>query len=580
MILKALYDYYHRSGNLPPMGFERKEICFIIVIDEDGNFKRIEDTRDDEGTPMLFVVPRGEKRSGTTPKAQLLWDNIEYVLAVPKEDNDSAKGKAQEKNKAFVERCRSIADAMHNVKEFQAICAFYEKGISQVETASNWNDVLKERTRNISFRLESSLTIIPSIDKVEEYLSTNDRSKDSISQYCLVTGEKKLIVRLTAATPIRGSKSTAGLITFKEDKGYDSYGKTQCYNAPISVEAEFYISTAINTLLSNDSRNKFTIGDRTFLFWASKNDDACSEVENSFFDFLGNANADNPNANIAEVKELWKSIWSGIEQSSTDSRFYMLGLAPNAARIAVVYWNECSLKEFAGRILQHFADMEIVDIRKEKKPYMGIYSMLSAVTLEGNPSDVQPNLPEAVLKSIVQGLPYPFTLYSSCIRRINAEMSKKDKSGKLINSCTIARMGIIKAYLNRLNNNEIHNEMDINNLNVGYLCGRLFAVLDRKQEKGSKNNSGSVVRSIKERYMSAASTTPAVVFSRAINLARYYEDKLKARDAEDLESILQEILTKMPTTGFPAHLDLQDQGRFFVGYYQQRAHFFKDDDNK
>lgn len=576
MILKALYDYYHRSGDLPPMGFEKKEIYFIIVIKEDGTFVRIEDTRDGK-TPKSYIVPRSETRT-VGIKANLLWDNAEYVLAVPKEITESDKKKlseeefnklqkkyeenAQNKKTAFVNRCRQIADAMPNVTEFNAICAFYDKGINQISDADNFETLLKERTRNITFQLEYALDIIPSIKAVIDYLSANDKeSKESNLQYCLVTGKKGTPVRLTTSTSIPGSQATASLVAFQKSSGYDSYGKEQCGNAPISEEAEAAYVTALKKLTAKDSKNKFYIGNRTFLFWASNTKQESQEVEEGFFALLGNTNVDDPNKNIAKVKKTMKSIWSGLTVTSSDDRFYILGLAPNAARIAVIYWDDCSLKDFAGKILQHFDDMEIVDNRRERKPYAGIYSMLSAVTLGGKSSDAQPNLPEAVLKSIVQGLPYPFPLYSSCLRRICAEQG----------ATTIARTAIIKAYLNRLNNynNKLKTMLDKENNNQGYLCGRLFAVLDKIQEDANHINS------IRERYMNAASTTPSSVFATILNLSSHHAEKLNEGSKVFYEKLKQEIIGNMASDGFPAHLDLQDQGRFFVGYYQQRADFFK-----
>lgn len=617
MILKALYDYYHRSGDLPPMGFEKKELYFIIVIKEDGTFVRIEDTREGK-TPKSYIVPCGETRSSGV-KANLLWDNVEYVLGLSKEfgnvvkcieilksivkeiddrkilnNNDArtylgeliekaqnisvsddakkavsiqkaflkSETDAQKKNEAFVERCRAIFNEYSNVVEFQAICSFYDKGVQQVESDSKWVDVLKENTRNISFQLEHASEIIPSIEFVKDYLSANNDGCDiSNLQYCLVTGEKGVPVRLTKSTSIPGSQATASLVAFQKSSGYDSYGKEQCGNAPISEEAEAAYVTALKKLTAKDSRNKFYLANRTFLFWASNTKKESQEVEEGFFALLNNSNTDDPNRNIAKVKETMKAVWSGLTTTTSDDRFYMLGLAPNAARIAVVYWNECSLKDFAGKILQHFDDMEIVDARKDKKPYAGIYSMLGAVTLGGKSSDAQPNLPEAVLKSIVQGLPYPFSLYSSCIRRICAEQG----------ATTIARVAIIKAYLNRINNNDkkLKVMLDKENTNQGYLCGRLFAVLDKIQEDANHINS------IRERYMNAASTTPSSVFATILNLSSHHAEKLNEGSKVFYEKLKQEIIGNMSSDGFPAHLDLQDQGRFFVGYYQQKADFFK-----
>ena len=210
--------------------------------------------------------------------------------------------------------------------------------------------------------------------------------------------------------------------------------------------------------------------------------------------------------------------------------------------------------------------MEIVDTRKDKKPYVGLHSILGNVTLGGKSSDATPNLPDAVVKSIFQGLPCPASLFQACIRRIRAEQS-----------VNIGRAAIIKAYLNRLNNNnnkKLDIMLDKENQNQGYLCGRLFAVLDKIQEDA--NN----IHSIRERYMNSASATPAMVFATILNLSTHHQEKLNEGKQVFYEKLKQEIISKLDANGFPAHLDLQDQGRFFVGYYHQRQAFFMGKENR
>ena len=196
---------------------------------------------------------------------------------------------------------------------------------------------------------------------------------------------------------------------------------------------------------------------------------------------------------------------------------------------------------------------------------MSLRSMISAVTLGGKVADATPNLADAVVKSIFEGLPYPQTLFASAIRRIRAESGEKDK-----NAVHITRAAIIKAYLNRLNNNEqkIKRMLDKDNNNQGYLCGRLFAVLDKIQEDANNQHS------IRERYMNAASATPATVFATILNLSSHHAENLNEGRKIYFEKIKQEIIDKISADGFPSHLDLQDQGRFFVGYYHQRQDFF------
>ena len=390
---------------------------------------------------------------------------------------------------------------------------------------------------------------------------------------CLVTGKKVKPVSTTYSTFILGGKSNAKLVSFQESSGYDSYGKKKGLNAPISEEAEFKYTTALLGMLSRQSRNRFTIGDRTFVFWASRNDEAGQKAEESIFNLFGfSAQEDNPNRNIEQVRKVFTSIYSGEIRTASDDTFYILGLAPNSARIAVTYWAEVPLKEFAGTICKHFNDMEIVDTRSEKKTYMSLRNILSTVTLGGKVSDATPNLPDAIVKSIFQGLPYPQTLFASCIRRVRAESSDKDRY-----PVNITRAAIIKAYLNRLNNHQIKIKvmLDKDNNNQGYLCGRLFAVLDKIQEEANNQHS------IRERYMNSASSTPAAVFSTILNLSNHHVENLKNEGRKIyFEKLKQEIISKIDADGFKAQLDLQDQGRFFIGYYHQRQDLFtRNEDN-
>ena len=559
MILKALYDYYNRCDNLPAKGMEVKEIGFLIVLSPEGQFLRFEDCRTGKDSSRVYLVKKHVGRSSAAV-ANYLYDNSSYVLGF----SDKSSEKDQLYFDTFREKVDSIAELYPDNKDIKAIQSFYrnsrEKIIEIVSQDPLWEDIKKNLSKKystFSFRIEGDLKIVAEKKEVLQL----EECDTSDAKLCLVTGEYGVPVDTTTATMIPGRQATAKLVAFQVNSGYDSYGKSKCGNAPISENAEFAYTTALNSLLQKGSRNKFSLGSRTFVFWASNNNEASLEAEDSLFDLLGFSEEvnDDPNANIMKVRKVFESIYSGVLKTGLDDKFYILGLAPNSARIAVVYWSENTLKDFAEKILDHFCDMEIHDTRKEKKPYMGVREMISSVTLGGKMSDATPNLPEAVVKSIFQGLPYPATLYSACIRRIRAEQK-----------LTITRAAIIKAYLNRQNNNskKIDIMLDKGNTNQGYLCGRLFAVLDKIQEDA--NN----ISSIRERYMNAASATPSSVFATILNLSVHHSEKLDDSRRIYFEKLKQEIIEKLPANGFPAHLDLQDQGRFFVGYYHQRQDFF------
>ena len=583
MILKALYDYYNRCGDdIVPMDMAYVDFYYSIVLDEKGNFIRLEPLGGDSGLPLLTFRP--EERT-SAPVPHCMGDHAGYILGLKevkaKDNFDYAKEMTRNEKTltAFKKDVEYFFNILPDNSFVQAIHAFYKKfsleTINAIKHDSHWGDFCKYLAKNITFSVIGINGYAASDNEILQ-VKKQSKSNENKKAVCLITGVKEKPVNTTYSSFILGGKSNAKLVAFQVNSGYDSYGKKMGLNAPISEEAEFKYTTALLKLLSKNSRNKFRIGDRSFIFWASSNSEAAEQTEGSLFDLLGytEEEGDDPNAKIEQVRKVFTAIYSGSLKTSLEDRFFILGLAPNSARIAVVYWSESSLREFAGKILQHFKDMEIIDTRKEGKPYMGIKDMLAAVTLSGKQSEATPNLPEAIVNSIFQGTPYPFTLFSACIRRIRAESGSHDKK-----AIRIARMAIIKAYLNRTNSNnkKIEIMLDKSNTNQGYLCGRLFAVLDKIQEDANG------ISSIRERYMNAASATPDSVFATIINLSSHHMEKL-TNDGKKIffEKMKQEIMDKIPASGFPAHLDLQDQGRFFIGYYHQRQEFFtkKEEENK
>ncbi len=562
MILKALYDYYQRSGEeVAPLGLEYKQIGFIIVLDKDGHFLRFEDRRLDKKSAQQFLVMKSVGRS-SAPVANYLYDNSQYVFGYSdKGDLDSMRKYFD----TFKSKVAEIYGMYSENKAIQAVFAFYQQEPSAMVEAMQqdalWDDIAKNLNKKystFSFLIDGDTEIVASKRDLMNLATPEDTVEGKL---CLVTGKHSKTLEVTTATMIPGSQATAKLVAFQVNSGYDSYGKTKGNNAPISEDAEFAYTTALNHMLRPDSHNKFMVGNRTFLFWASSASEASKESEDSLFALLGRPETDDddPNRRIELVRSTFMAIYNGKLSADKDDTFYILGLAPNSARIAVIYWNEMPLRDFAGVISRHFEDMEMVDIRKEKKPHVGLHSILGSVTLGGKSSDAIPNMPDAVVKSIFQGLPYPISLFQACIRRARAEQS-----------INVIRAAIMKAYLNRLNDNNhknIESMLDKENNNQGYLCGRLFAVLENLQYAANKQDS------IRSSYMNAASSTPAAVFSTILKLSNSHYGKLSKENkglAVFFDNQKKEIMAMIQD--FPTTLDLGDQGRFFLGYYHQKCY--------
>jgi CRISPR-associated protein Csd1 len=571
MILKALYDYYQaKKDSLAPQGMEYKPIRYIIVIGKNGRFIRIEDTMEDN-QPKKYLVNKTVGRSSNTAP-NVLWDNAKYVLGYTKNKNKNKKEQeeAQKCFKAFKEQIDEYTGKFPNNEEFTALSSFYKTHFEEINSDPLLDEIKKNSAFYISFRMEGKSTIIAEnrdLDPEKEISQNNEVETNGV---CLITGKKGPIVRLTTSTPIIGAKSTAKIVSFQENSGYDSYNKTKAYNSPISIEAEFAYSSALNDMLSKNSGHSFIIGNRTFIFWAiPKDKNRTKDKFEAFFTPIFDFNNDNPDNNVEAVKELLKAPKSGWLNEEGDDNFYILGLAPNAARISVQYWQKGTIKEFAENIRQHFIDLKIIGDDNIK--FKSLRYLIETVTPEGNfNKNVQPNLIEAFFKSILQNTVYPTTIQQACIRRILAKKGINTLRACLLKACLNRKIRLYK-----YKEKEIAMALDKENSNQGYLCGRLFATLERIQETSSGSST------LRERYISAASSAPITVFGKLISLSSYYMSKLPEKGLSIYyDKIIEEIMDKISSKGMPARLNLDDQSRFMVGYYHQREFFFTKTNNE
>lgn len=564
MILKSLYDYAQAcSDSIPPSGMEWKEIENVIVIDSEGNFKRFESKRIDKTRCARFLVAKGVKRA-SVPEANILWDNGKYVLGREDKNGDC--------HPLFINLVNEIAAKHPDDPSINAVAKFYKQPKSNQEARMAadplFAKVEESLKANFSFRYEPDNVIIAEKTHLFNHLIGIVDTSAPLAR-CLITGNLGPVVRTTTPTPLPGNSPLAALVAFQVKSGYDSYGKSQAYNSPISFEAEEAYSAVLKKFLGKDSHNKVRLGNRMILFWGSGDSSLNNEVETGLMSIfeIPDKKAQYLDEKIDKVTKLFKSIFSGEIKTTLDDRFHILGLAPNTGRIAVVLWMDSELKVFAEKILRHFEDMEIVDNRNpdKRRPYVGVYSMVSAVTQGGKISDALPNLVDETAKAVILGTDYPMPLYTGALQRIKAELSDMGP--------TIQRVALLKAFINRKNKNSNTHKplqvmLDKTNTNPGYLCGRLTAVLEKIQTDA---NSGD---SIRTRYMGAASATPAAVLPAMLNLSMHHSEKLSEGSRIYFEQLKQEIIDKLSASGFPAHLDLNDQGRFFVGYYHQRADLY------
>jgi CRISPR-associated protein Csd1 len=605
MILQALYEYYQRKADDPdiaPEGFQWQELKFVIVIDAVGRFQDLNDLREESGKGRRFLLPKAKPRSGKDAwqSTFLLWDHYGYVLAHAKKEDAKSKQMAERQHQVFVDEIKNLPSHIKADNGVNAVLHFYEqKQIDKVKAHVNWPDCAKIAGCNLTFRLDGDMQLVPERDSVVQYQQSllrrtddkDDGDEKTIVGRCLITGERGLIKRTHTPTPILGSRSNARLVAFQKQKGYDSYGKEQAYNAPISTHAESAYTTALKHLFASQT-NKQMIADSTIVFWSERR----NETENSFdlenqFSWFITDKKDDPDRGVQAVKALYDAIHTGRLSVSND-RFYVLGLAPNVARISVRFFRQGYVRDFGEKIKMHFDDLEITKADWEHE-YCTLNELLASTAVQtkdrkkpnvvyyrGKYYDVPPNLAGAVIESILDGTPYPITLLQQCVRRIRADVSRKDKNGKLLNNVTRTRAAILKAHLNRIYQRQAHNTrkeitmaLDLQNPEVAYLLGRLFALLERIQEESAKPN--KLNSTIRERFYASLSSSPPVVLPLLMRLKNHHLAKLGAERAylkRWFETEIGNVINLLERTAIPPHLTLEQQAQFAIGYYHQRMY--------
>ena len=411
----------------------------------------------------------------------------------------------------------------------------------------------------MTFRLHGDVELVcqrPAV--VAATAQTSDETPDGI---CLVSGSPMAIERLHPA--IKGvwgaQTSGANIVSFNLD-AFNSYGKARGANAPLGKPATFAYTTALNHLLARDSHQRIQVGDASTVFWAEQ----ANDLETALPDLFGEPPKDDPNRGTDALKMLYQAVQSGkFMKGSANDRFHVLGLAPNAARIAIRFWETASALDFSKRIARHFDDIKIARADYESE-HLSLSALLKGSSRRKSDGsyDIPPNLGGEVMRAILEGLPYPAPLLNLAVQRCRAEQKP-----------TYARAAVIKASLNRLirrthNEKEFMVMLDLTNTHPAYLLGRLFATLEKIQEEASP----ALNATIRDRYYGAASSTPVAVFTTLLRLHNHHLGKLSKGRAVQMERLVGEIMGGLDD--FPRILALPDQGRFALGYYHQRQAFF------
>ena len=569
-ILQALNGYYARMEAQPP-GYSRENISYAILLTREGAVADVQDVRDTTGKkprPIMMNVPAGAKKASGIV-ANRLWDKSAYVLGVELKQN----AKTLQRHAEF-KNVHAMFSADSDDAGLVALTRFLEKwDPSHFEKDSRFNEEMKEA--NFAFRLDGEKEFIHNRIAARELVAAGlgGEGKD----WCLVTGSRGVAARLHPSIKGVWGAQTAGasLVSFNLN-AFTSYGKEQGANAPVSETVTAHYTSALNRLLDRDSRNRIQVGDTTTVFWADASgaiDQEAAEAADEWAAFFFEPPTDQ--AQTAKIKPQLEAVAKGLPISELDpkldpgTRFYILGLAPNAARLSVRFWYDGTFGNLERRIREHWQDMAISPPPKFWPP--SAWHLLIETAAQHKSENIPPLLGGELMRSILQGTRYPRSLMSAILIRIRAEQGE----------VTAMRAAILRGILAREyrlapdkpkpdNLKEVPVALDEQDTNPAYRLGRWFAELEAIQQHALPGLNAT----IRDRFYGSASSAPArtfpVLIRNAMNhLASLRKDGKAGGHEKRLEAIISGV-----DSGLPRSLRIEDQARFAIGYYHQRADRF------
>ena len=571
MILQALVQHYENlagQDKVSKPGWCHAKVSYLIDLKEDGTIKEIIPLKREEerGKKKVWVseticVPEMVTRSSGV-SANFLCDNAKYFLGI---DADGTGQRVIECFQAAKARHLSILKDSESMMA-KAICRYFEHW--NPETAQE-NPVVKEHWEKLNDGGNLIFGMGGHYAQDDEQIKRiwekqQEQKEEGQVGTCLVTGQKTKIARIHRGIKgVPGAQSSGAALVSFNAPAFESYGKEQSYNAPVGQYAEFAYTTALNYLL-NQREYRFPMGDSMVVFWAESGE---QEYQRIFFSSL-DPQPDNQEQIRKVFENLKRGIWVDLEDINLDmnQKFYILCLAPNAARLSVRFFYQNSFGNILKNIAKHYSRMEIVRPSWENRAYLGIRQMLmETVNQKSKDKSPVPNMAAMVLKAVLSDDRYPASLYTDTLIRIRAEQGK----------VTCGRAAIIKAFL--IQNYKWKEGEGCMGLNVeckepAYVLGRLFAILEFIQ----KDANPGINTTIRDRYFNSACTTPASVFPVLIKLKNSHIKKLERESGGTkiyYEKLLTELMGNLAVegkgTGFPRRLSLEEQGKFMLGYYHQ-----------
>lgn len=562
--LAALYEARAVERDWPHPGFSMEKIGAVAVLNNDGSLLELRSIMmpDNKGKmhPRSMSVPSVKRTSGIKPAA--FWDKTAYVFGITQTPDGPGQAK-----RTIAEHEAFKAEHLERLREAEdpALIALYRYCETWIpERFMEYPDAVDLLDQNVVFQLGDG-PFLHELPAARDLLVK--AGEDSAT--CLVSGRLGPIARLHPSIKgvVGAQSSGASLISFNND-AETSYGKSQGENAPVSQSTAFAYGTALNALLAKGSGNHLRIGGDTVVFWSEQ-----PEIE-LVFNALVSGSDDRRSEHdlVSRLRAIAQGDRQQDETLDPGSRLFVLGLAPNAARLSVRYWYQGTLEDFAQNFAQFWNDMAIEPypfvigaLNLPPKPWALLYDLAAQRDAKNIPDGLAGDL----MRSLLTGEPYPMTLLATVIRRIriDGDPDQNRRHGNVDGR----RAAIIAAVLRRNFKETLPIALDEDERDVAYLLGRLFGAYAYAAQSHQSNGAG-----LRQKYLASASARPARVFP---SLMRSYEYTLSSLTAATLLETAANIKAERTIRAIqnalcdelPEALPLSGQGRFFIGFYHQTS---------
>ncbi len=602
MLIRSLCDYYDiqsARGEAASDIMSEQPVHWMVMLTSDGRVADIIDKRIEESVPQKngkvkivkkpIVVSLPKRTQKTGIDANIIEHRPLYIFGLNYDAKigltpDDKTGKARKSHEAFVKKNLEFFDGIDS-EIARAYVNFIKNWVPENETE---NEQLKKLGKEYQgsyyiFALDGSpecklhkdKAVLAKYEKLMAKAAAETAESDDGIMMCPIEGERLRAARIhDKIKGIKGGNSVGAVLVNFNSSAFESYGKSQSMNSGISEKAMKKYTSSLNKLLADPMHHIYS-DDMTVVFFAMKHDD---KAECDLFNgYLNSSNGVTEDSTKADVKAVSENIYhkgqTGNAQVLDDDvdngvDFFVAGFTPNSSRICQKFMVRNKFGKIIDNVKQHQQDMAICGSNGE----IPLWRINKELVSPNSANAISPALQSDIFQAILNGTNYPYTLLETVVRRVCTDSDTEDNGFIKINA---VRAGLIKAFINRkarINGDKEEITMTLNpeNTNPAYLCGRLFAVLEKIQLEATDVK---LNRTIKDAYFSSASSRPALIMPRLIDLSNYHLRKLKEGRVIYFSKLINEIMGKIKDS-LPTNLSIMEKGEFQLGYFQQNKDFF------